>query len=160
MSFLKTDYSDVNTGFEPLPVGEYECIISEVKVTQSSTNKPMLKLTLTVRDDVDQEGGKRKFFDNMVEAENMMWKFQQVAKAAQLPAGQDIASLAEFASAIQYKPVRVKNKHRVYEGETQDTIKAFMESQVGGGDAASRAAQDPFANGGSPIEVSDDDLPF
>jgi hypothetical protein len=80
MGFLRTDYS--NTGdFAPLPIGEYECFVSKVETTTTSTNKPMLKVTLTVRDDIEQPGQKRKFFDNMVEQENMMWKFNQVAKA-------------------------------------------------------------------------------
>jgi hypothetical protein len=161
MSFLKTDYSEVNTGFEALPVGEYECIISAVEIVKTkTTDKNMLKVTLTVRDDVDQTGGKRKFFDNLVEQDNMMWKFQQLAKAAQLPAGQDIESLQSFAKEIQYKSVRIKNKHRTYEGEIQDTIAHYVESQVGGGEAAGRAAADPFASGNGAIEVSDDDLPF
>jgi hypothetical protein len=151
MGFLRTDYSEVNTGFAPLPVGEYECIVSDVKVATTSTNKPMLKVTLTVREDVEQEGQKRKFFDNIVEQENMMWKFQQVAKAAQLPQGEDIDTLADFASAIQYKNVRIKNKHEVYNGETQDRIAYWMESNGGAGGGAPE---------GQTIDISDEDLPF
>lgn len=157
MGFLRTDYSDVNTGFAPLPIGEYECIVSEVKVDKTSTNKPMLKVTLTVREDIEQEGKKRKFFDNIVEQENMMWKFQQVAKAAQLPAGVDLETLADFASAIQYKPVRIKNKHEEYNGEKQDRIAYWLESKVetvdGGHGNFSQAE-------GGQIDISDDDLPF
>jgi predicted RNA-binding protein with PUA-like domain len=121
MGFLRTDYS--NTGdFAPLPIGEYECFVSKVETTESSNGNPMLKVTLTVRDDVEQPGQKRKFFDNMVETEKMMWKFNQVAKAAQLEEGVDLETLADFAAAIQYKPVRIKNKHEVYNGETNDRI--------------------------------------
>jgi hypothetical protein len=51
MGFLRTDYS--NTGdFAPLPIGEYECFVSKVEVTESSNKNAMLKVTLTVRDDV------------------------------------------------------------------------------------------------------------
>jgi hypothetical protein len=154
MGFLKTDYTEVNAGFEPLPVGEYECIVSEVKVTESSTNKPMLKVTLTVREDVEQAGQKRKFFDNMVEQDSMMWKFQQVAKAAQVPAGTDLETLQDFALAIQYKPVRIKNKHRLYNGETQDTIAYYNETKTDSTGADYSQGQ------GSTIDISDDDLPF
>jgi hypothetical protein len=119
MGFLRTDYS--NTGdFAPLPIGEYECFVSKVEVTESSNGNAMIKATLTVRDDIEQPGQKRKFFDNMVEMESMMWKFNQVAKAAQLEEGVDLETLADFAAAIQYKPVRIKNKHEVYNGETSD----------------------------------------
>jgi len=66
MGFLRTDYS--NTGdFAPLPIGEYECFVSEAKIAESSNGNPMVKVTLTVRDDVEQAGGKRKLFDNIVE---------------------------------------------------------------------------------------------
>jgi single-stranded DNA-binding protein len=160
MGFLRTNYEDVNAGFDPLPIGDYECIVSKVEVTKSGTSgAPMLKVTLTVRDDVEQQGRKRKFFDNMVEMDNMMWKFQQVAKAAQLPAGEDYPTIAEFAAAIQYKPVLIKNKHEEYNGEKQDKIAYWKESKVGGGTEAGGAG-DPFANNGTPIDISDDDLPF
>lgn len=154
MGFLRTDYTDVNAGFSALPIGEYECIISKVEVTKASTGNQMLKVTLTVRDDVEQEGRKRKFFDNLVVMDTMMWKFQQVSKAAQLPAGEDIATPEDFATAIQYKPVRIKNKHRVYNDETQDVVAYYTESQLEGG-----VDGDPFTGSGQ-IDISDDDLPF
>jgi predicted RNA-binding protein with PUA-like domain len=156
MGFLRTDYS--NTGdFAPLPIGEYECFVSKVEVTESSNGNAMVKCTLTVRDDIEQQGQKRKFFDNMVEMESMMWKFNQVAKAAQLEEGVDLETLADFAAAIQYKPVRIKNKHTVYQGETQDKIAIWKESQYGGDFGSGEG--DPFSGGGS-IEIGDDDLPF
>lgn len=160
MGFLRTDYSEVNSGFEPLPIGDYECIVSKVEVTTSqSSGAPMLKVTLTVRDDVEQEGGKRKFFDNLPQMDNMMWKFQQVSKAAQLPAGQDFETLEEFAAAIQYQPVIIRNKHEMYNGEKNDKVGFWKESKIGGGTEAGGAG-DPFANNGQPIDISDDDLPF
>jgi hypothetical protein len=153
MGFLRTDYS--NTGdFAPLPIGEYECFVSKVETTTTSTSKPMLKVTLTVRDDIEQPGQKRKFFDNMVEQENMMWKFNQVAKAAQLEEGVDLETLADFAAAIQYKPVRIKNKHEVYNGETSDRVASWKESQFGG----DFGSGDSLESGS--IEIGDDDLPF
>jgi hypothetical protein len=153
MGFLRTDYS--NTGdFAPLPIGEYECFVSKVETAMTSTNKPMLKVTLTVRDDVEQKGQKRKFFDNMVEQENMMWKFNQVAKAAQLEEGVELETLEDFAAAIQYKPVRIKNKHEVYNGETNDRIAIWKESQYGG----DFGSGDSLENGS--IEIGDEDLPF
>lgn len=153
MGFLRTDYSEVNGDFAPLPIGTYECIVSEVKVTKTATtNKPMLKVTLTVRDDIEQEGQKRKFFDNIVEQENMMWKFQQVAKAAQFPEGTDVESLEHFAELLQYKTVAIKNKHREYNGEKQDSIGSWLESKAEGGGEA-------FTGNGQ-LDISDDDLPF
>lgn len=151
MGFLKTNYDDVND-FSALPIGEYECIISDVKMTQSQAGNQMIKVTLTVRDDVEQKGKKRKFFDNLVVMDNMMWKFQQVSKACDFPADTDFASPEEFASAIQYKNVIIKNKHEEYNGEKQDRVAQYKQSKDGG-------SGDPFTGGGS-IDINDDDLPF
>lgn len=156
MGFLRTDYS--NTGdFSALPIGEYEVFISKVTIKETSTKKPMLNVEMTIRDDVEQEGRKRKLFDNLVVQDNMMWKFNQVAKAAQLPEGQEIATHEDFAAAIQFKAVRVKNKHEEYNGEKQDRIAFYKVSSVGG----------DFGNGegdtggtGETLDISDDDLPF
>jgi hypothetical protein len=155
MGFLRTDYSEVG-GFGALPIGEYECIISEVKMTKSSTGKDMVKVTLTVRDDVEQEGKKRKFFDNFVVQENMMWKFQQVSKAAQIDQGVDVESPEHFAQLIQYKAVCIKNKHEEYNGDKQDRVAFYMEPKVAGGGSSPVSAE----LGGGSIDVGDDDLPF
>ena len=163
MIFLRTDYSNIGGGFEPLPIGEYECIISEVKIDITQSGYSMLKLTLTIRDDVPQHGQKRKFFDNVVAMEKTMWKFNAIAKAAGIPAGQEFATIGDFAKAIQYKPVRVKNKHEEYNGSKQDRIAYYMESKVqapAGGAAAGNPFTDPFAGGSTPVNVSDEDLPF
>lgn len=152
MGFLKTDYS--NTGdFAPLPVGDYECIVSAATVKPTSTGKQMVSVKLTIREDVEQQGQKRNFFDNLVVQDNMMWKFNQVSKAAQLPEGEEIASVEDFAQAILYKPVVIRNKHEVYNGETQDRVASWKVSEVDGGDFT------PTGDGGS-IDISDDDLPF
>lgn len=159
MGFLKTNYDDVND-FAALPVGDYECIVSEVKMKQTSTGKQMVAVTLTVRDDIDQQGKKRKFFDNLVVQDNMMWKFQQVSKACDLPVGQDFATPEEFASAIQYKCVVIRNKHEDYNGEKQDRVANWKVSKYGAGEGGGfSGGTDPFVGGGS-IDITDDDLPF
>jgi hypothetical protein len=154
MSFLRTNYE--NTGdFAALPIGEYECFITKVTMkTTKETNKQMLNLQLTIRDDIEQAGKKRNFFDNLVVQDNMMWKFNQVAKAVELEEGTDLATPEDFAAAILYKAVRIKNKHRVYEGETQDTIATYKVSETGG----AMAGDGGFAGGS--IDIGDDDLPF
>lgn len=154
MGFLKVNYDEAG-GFDVLPVGDYECMVSEVKVTESSTGKPMLKATLTIRDDIEQGGQKRKIFDNMVEQENMMWKFQQVAKAAGIPNNADLDTLSDFAGAIQFKPVRISLGQRTYNGELQNNVKAWKESKYSDG------ADVDFATlGDGGIDVNDEDLPF
>lgn len=155
MSFLRTDYS--NTGdFAALPIGEYEVFVTDVKIKPTSTGKQMLNVKLTIRDDVEQAGQKRNFFDNLVVQDNMMWKFNQVAKAVELEEGTDIATPEDFAAAIMYKACRIKNKHEQYNGETQDRVATYKPSNIGG---EAGTAGDGGFSGGS-IEISDDDLPF
>lgn len=150
MGFLKTDYS--NTGdFSPLPVGDYECIVSSATIKPTSTGKQMVSVKLTIREDVEQQGQKRNFFDNLVVQDNMMWKFNQVSKAAQLPEGEEIASVEDFAQAILYKPVVIRNKHEQYNGETQDRVASWKVSELEGGSSS---------EGSFSTDISDDDLPF
>lgn len=158
MGFLRVDYSEAG-GFDALPVGEYEAIVSAVEVTQTKggegkEKKPMLKATLTIREDVEQAGKKRKLFDNMVWQDSLMWKFQQVAKAVQIPEGEDIETLEDFANAIAYKAVRIRVGQRTYNGEVQNDIKGWGEPKFEGGGAVGNP------NAGGTIDVSDDDLPF
>lgn len=128
MSFFTTDYKDVQS-FDPVPPGEYECIISEVKPQKFSTGAEGLSVQLTIRSDVDQPMGKRKLFDNLVTSEKAMFRFQQVAKAARLPEGQNYPTRAAFAKAILHKAVRVRVKHEEYQGKTQERVNFYMEPQ-------------------------------
>jgi hypothetical protein len=154
MGFLKTNYD--NTGFDALPIGDYECIVSSTEIKTAESGNRMIKCKLTIREDVDQKGKKRNFFDNLVILDSMMWKFNQVAKAVQIPEGEDVDTPEEFAAAILYKPVVIRNKHEMYNGEKTDKIAAWKPSQLEGGSAPTG---DPFAGSGQ-IDISDDDLPF
>lgn len=151
MGFLKTDYS--NTGdFTALPIGDYECIVSSTEMKVSSNGNQMIKVKLTIREDVEQKGKKRNFFDNLVVMDSMMWKFNQVAKAVQLAEGEDVDTPEEFAAAILYKPVVIRNKHELYNGENTDKVASWKPSKLEGNGAVPQ-------DGGS-IEIGDDDLPF
>lgn len=167
---FQVNHSEGNTGFDPVPVGTYEAIISKTEVTKSTTGgNPMIKVQLTIRDDVDQGSAKRKLFDNLVQSERAMFKFQQVAKAAQLADGIAIDTLEEFAAAILFKAVRVRVKHEDYKGEMKDRVAGYDVAKVEYKGSANGGAPDPFAvpgmadpfaDDGRPIDISDDDLPF
>lgn len=153
---FKIDGTQAGTG--ALPVGEYECFISEVKVgnAQQSGNE-MIKVTLTVRDDVEQGGQKRKLFDNMVFTEAAMFKFHQVGKALGVD-GVEFDDIADFAKVMHGRAVRVKTGQREYGGEMQTTVKTYLESSVGGNFTPS--SHDPFGGDNKPLNIKEDDLPF
>lgn len=156
--FFQLDPEQAKSGFEPLPIGEYECIVTEAEVTTSSSGNPMIKVTLTVRDDVEQDGHKRKIFDNLVATEKAMFKFHQVGKAIGV---EQAPSIESFAQSILYKPVRIKNKHEEYNGKVNDRVAVYLEPNVEYKGAGQSAAPDPFATTGIPVDISDDDfVPF
>lgn len=165
-AFFTFDENEAKGGFEPLPVGEYETIISNVENKTSSNGNPMLAMTLTVREDVPQEGGGRKLFDNLVMTEKAKFKFHQLFKALGFTNGARFNSLDEIAQAIAYKPLRVKTKHELDNRDNvtiRDRVHYYIptEHPLAGG-AAPVAQADPFAAGpaGQTIDISEDDLPF
>lgn len=117
MSFLNVNHKEAETkqGFSVLPEGDYEVLISEVEKKQSASGNDMLKLTLTVRTDVAQEGQKRKVWDYLVATPKAMFKFQQVAKALDFQDGVKYDTIDEFAKAILFKAVKITVKHETSE---------------------------------------------
>jgi hypothetical protein len=115
MGFLTVNHNEANTGnkqeYERLPEGEYEVVISEIEKRKSSSNNDMLKVTLTVRADIEQEGKKRKVWDYLVDTEKAKFKFQQLAKALEIPNSKSFDTIDSFAKEILYKAVRVQIKH-------------------------------------------------
>jgi hypothetical protein len=151
MSFLKINHEEAGSGeYEIIAEGEYETVISDVEVTESKSGNPMLKLTITIRNDVKQPHRKQKLWDYLVATEKAMFKFHQVAKAAGLPNGKDFKSIEEFANAIMFKPLRIKviQEDNTYNGETkkQARIKTYSLATV---EYATPSSTDPFASGGT-----------
>lgn len=151
MSFLKVSHEEAGGGqFELIAEGEYETVIADVEVTESKSGNPMLKLTVTIRNDVKQPHRKQKLWDYLVATEKAMFKFHQVAKAVALPNGKDFKSIEEFRNAILYKAVRVNVVHEEneYQGEKrkQARIKSYSLATI---EYANPTSADPFAGGTS-----------
>jgi hypothetical protein len=171
MPFLSTD-SKQGGNFDPITPGEYEVVISEVQVTTSSSQNPMIKAVLVIRSDVDQEFANRKIFDNLAVTEAAMFKFHNLSSALGFEDGHEFDTLEEFAQSILYSTVRVKTKQEEYNGNVNAKVVTYKPSEEGAaspesvvnastyGGRSSRTASDPFADDGKPIDISDDDLPF
>jgi hypothetical protein len=146
MSFLKINHEEAGSNeFEIIAEGDYECIIADAEITESKSGYPMLKLTVTVRNDVKQPHRKQKLWDYLVASEKAMFKFQQVAKAIGLPNGKDFGTMEDYRNVILYKPVKVKviQEDNTYNGETkkQARIKSYSLATV---EYTSSASADPF----------------
>lgn len=153
MSFLTVNHSEGNSKggeFQPIPEGTYEAIIKEVEITKSAAGNDMIKVTLVIRDDVQQQAGKRKVWDYLVASEKAKWKLQQVAKALKIPEGTNISTIQDFARAILYASTKITIKHRQeeYNGETKtrESIALYSPSDI----PLNQIPSDPFATPTSP----------
>jgi hypothetical protein len=159
MSFLKTNPNEAG-GFGVLTPGEYEVVISEAKIGKSQAGNDVLKLTLTVRSNVEQPHQKRKIFDNFAVTEKAMFKFHNLGMAL-FGEGSEFGTLEEFKKAVlnQYVRVLIKTESNTYQGQTrdQDRVVTYMPSATEGG---GEGPGDPFQDDGRPIDISEDDLPF
>lgn len=165
MSFFSFDEKQVETrSFEPLPVGEYEVIISKVEPGVSSQKKtPQIAMELTIRDDVDQAGKKRKIFHTLYFTEKTVPMNMTFLAALGLTGQQNFASIEDFAKAIVYKPIRVKIKHEEYtnnqgEQKTRERVHYVLgthHSYSGGQPVA-----DPFEVPTAGATATKEDLPF
>jgi hypothetical protein len=157
---FKVNYSEVKTtDYAPLPEGEYEIVISEVEIKDvASTGEKKIALTLTIRDDVDQVGQKRKVWDDILFRDTMKWKFQQVAKAIQVADGKEFATIEDFARELQFKTARVKVVKEEYKDKMYDRVKVWSVSQAKA--PGPQATANPFEATGAPAPASKDDLPF
>ena len=89
MSFLTVNHNQAegnnNREFSPIAEGDYEALISEAKIGKSkSSGNDMITITVTIRDDVNQQFAKRKIWDYLVDTEKAKFKFQKNSKTHRL----------------------------------------------------------------------------
>lgn len=165
--------SKAATGFDVLPAGKYECFIESGAVKTASTGAPGINFKLKVRDDVEgQEHGGRVLFGKLWFTENTGGIINGFIKSLGAPEGKEFATIEELRDYAVGRAILAVVKVKPYQGVDQNEVSYMNASAIGGGkedspfDAApsddpfSRASEDPFKQGGGPIEVSDDDLPF
>lgn len=172
MTFFSTNHSEASD-FTPVPQGWYEVFISSVEKKTFKTGSEGLALVYTIRGDIEQEAANRKLFDNLVASPKAMFRWNDISKATNMPDGQVFNSAEEVIQAFgqylngQALQVRVKHEDRD-DGTTQERVSAVKPSEYGAGQASNAfdpsqyasSNQDPFAEDGKPIDISDDDLPF
>jgi hypothetical protein len=149
MSFLNVNHAEAGSTqekkpFEPIAEGVYEAVISEVKVEKSSAGNDMIKMTVTIRDDVNQNFAKRKLWDYVVDSEKAKWKSQQIAKALAIPEGTSIATIQEFAKAILYSYVKITIKHKQEEYNGESKLRDFISLYSPSDTKAKGTSTDPF----------------
>ena len=178
--FFTVNHSEAGSSFEPIPEGTYEAFISEVVKHTYSTGSKGLKITITIRDDVDQEAKRRKIFDNLVSSEKAMFRWQMYAAATDLPEGttfKDEEDLIKgFGKHLKGKPVKIKIVHDTTRDRFPEQVSGVVKSNLGGAAPGSNPfavpggsnqqppsfgeQKMPWEDDGKPVDISDDELPF
>ena len=70
---MRFNFTDVKTGFDPIPGGTYEASVFSLKEKMSSNGNPMLEWCFTV-DEGEFEG--RRVFTNTVLMEKTLWRLK------------------------------------------------------------------------------------
>lgn len=130
-----TNYKAVDS-YDLIPVGEYECIITNGEIRQLQSGASKVAFTLTVRNDIHQSCADRVLFvdiwrkkepnenDEMVLGFNFA-QLMGVAKAAQIPDGTNFESLADLIKALVGRTVRASVTHREYNGKPYAEVDAI-----------------------------------
>ncbi len=124
-----TNYEGIPTGGGLVPQGNYETIITNAEIRQTKNHKHKVSLTLTIRNDIQQDCQNRVLFidiwrkreptpaDEQVDGFNFA-QLMAVSRAAQIPSGQSFESLEQFLQALCGRCLLATVKHETYNGET------------------------------------------
>ena len=184
MSFITTDYSNVQSnGYEALPTGEYEVLITNVQEKSTPSGAESLQLDLLVRNDVKnvpslsatngKYANRHVFMDNWKRKATKQYDtegFMSILQAAGVPEGTAINSVQDFMNQISNKPVSVYVKKEVDEYNTTDADNPEYRNRVAPWnfsptkykevnhqfDAKKATASKPKET----ISISDEDIPF
>lgn len=124
-----TNYENIPQGGSLVPQGNYEAIITNAEIRQTKNGKYKVGLTLTIRNDIQQDCQNRVLFidiwrkreptpaDEQVDGFNFA-QLMAVSRAAQIPSGQSFESLEQFLQALCGRCLIATVKHETYNGET------------------------------------------
>lgn len=181
------DYSkNEKMSFEPLPEGNYECIIESTKEDATPNGKEKFQLKLVVRNDLDkalpETNGKYKnrilFNDNwkrQIDGKYIydMSHFMYILQAAGIKEGTKISGMNDLHELLRGKPVKIftKVEYNDYQGEDENTIAPWGYSKSDYPNVQhtfkddkkksnATLADNPFNDVSSGGDIIDEDLPF
>lgn len=124
-------------GFSPVPVGEYDAVVSGAEFKTSSNGNPMYNVEFTITDSGEAKG--RKAWRNITITERSVGMAldqlialgtSQEAVAESLIEGNDLGKATVCADLVD-TPCRIKIKHREYNGKTQSDVDRIMPAGPG-----------------------------
>lgn len=181
MAFLKQDNKravENDNGFGIIPEGDYEVIVSGGAFRDDAQQSwPNFNLELTIRSDVDQEFKGRKVFHTFWLSQKKETSLQVCMNMIEafghkvgVPDGVEFETEQQWVNFVIGKPVKAHVVIEEYNNKEKNVVKYFNESEFmevrhveekkTEYNSYTRVDDDPFANNGKTLDISDDDLPF
>jgi len=147
------DFTNVESGFELLPKGDYPIHLFDVDLKKTQKGDNMYVLILKI---AGGEHKGRQLFFNLPVMQQTMWKIKETLEAFGVEVPKRAMKI-DFDEMLGSKAMAIVD-HREYQGKDREDIIGLKPFEGGSTDDGG----DPFAEGegGNPIEISDDDLPF
>lgn len=134
--------------------GDYEAVISEMKLRPSKNNTESLSITYRIRDDVEQEFKNRKVFENIWLGSDFHQKrISNLLYAVKAPKDQSFNGINEVINYCVGKPllINVEKKFSEYFNEEVNSIKYVKQTAL---------VNKTLDKNEDSLELSDDELPF
>lgn len=131
---FSTNYENIGSGNELLPVGKYECIVRDAVPAATKNGTPYLDIRFVIRNDVSQKYQNKYIFHSIwkkkepseqdKQTDNYSFKqLMNLANAVKLPSGKNYASVAELCKDIAGKCCNVEIEHSDNGGQTRERVK-------------------------------------
>jgi hypothetical protein len=185
LKFSKDKAVEADKGFGLIEPGDYEMFVSKAEWRTKNQKTPNFNLSLVIRTDVDQDYKGRSVFHSFYiskdaeKVETSMNMLQAFLHKIGATDGMDFTTEQEVAAFMVGKAVVGTVDTEEYNGKKNSRIQGFtvsdllgraIDTEAGKKDTTmskaadkkdyTRVDEDPFANDGKTIDISDDDLPF
>jgi hypothetical protein len=137
-------------GFTPLPIGDYDVVVSDVKVQTTNSGKDSIVVHFQVITGPSQGRKIRNQFTISPDNPNAVGFFFRHMAALGLPREyfNQNPTLPQVAQTLLNRPCKIKVTHREWGGATRDNVESIMPAQLAAG-----VPQSPQPNGQAPAPV-------
>lgn len=154
-----------------IPKGEYEVVIKSADEDISNSGTVFLNIPLIVRNDVEQPYKDAYIWHKLwkkkdpspedLACDGYSYKqIQSLSKAAELPNGQNYASIVDWCEALKGLPIRVTVDHETYNDKISARVKFQNETKHKPCNHVYKNAEEQTNIYSMSDPLNDDDLPF
>ena len=138
MANISIDFSNVKSGFEPIPEGTYNAVVVEVEPRTSQAGKPYLNWKLRLQG--GEYDGRTVFYTTSLQPQSL-WNLKDALIALGFPKEQ--LNSPEFqldTNDLLQLECCVVIKHETYNGELRDRVQRLLPATAGGGSSLAGGA--------------------